>query len=99
MGTINTDIAIIGSGPAGLTAAIYAVRAGLKTHVIAGYAWGGELMFTGRVDNFPGFPEGIEGPELMQQMRDQAVKQGAILHEDEVDDLIPGRGRRSSSRR
>lgn len=90
MATIETDIAIIGSGPAGLTAAIYAVRAGLTAHVIAGYAWGGQLMFTGRVDNYPGFPAGIEGPELMQKMREQAEAQGAIVLDDEVDALIPG---------
>lgn len=89
MADITTDIAVIGSGPAGLTAAIYAVRAGLNTHVIAGYAWGGELMKTGRVDNFPGFPDGILGPELMQQMRDQVINQGATLHEDEVETLAP----------
>ena len=90
MATIQTDIAIIGSGPAGLTAAIYAVRAGLTAHVIAGYAWGGQLMFTGRVDNYPGFPEGVEGPELMQKMREQAEAQGAVVLDDEVDELIPG---------
>ena len=89
MATIQTDIAIIGSGPAGLTAAIYAVRAGLTTHVVAGYAWGGQLMFTGRVDNYPGFPEGIEGPDLMQRMRAQAEAQGAVVLDDEVDELIP----------
>src|SRR5947209_2020514 len=83
-------MAIIGSGPAGLTAAIYAVRAGHSADVIAGYAWGGQLMFTGRVDNFPGFPEGVEGPELMQRMREQAEAQGAVVLDDEVDELIPG---------
>jgi len=88
--TIKTDMAIIGSGPAGLTAAIYAVRAGLTAHVIAGYAWGGQLMFTGRVDNYPGFPEGVEGPELMQKMREQAEAQGAVVLDDEVEELIPG---------
>ena len=90
MAEIRTDMAIIGSGPAGLTAAIYAVRAGLTAHVIAGYAWGGQLMFTGRVDNYPGFPEGVEGPELMQKMREQAEAQGAVVLDDEVDELIPG---------
>jgi thioredoxin reductase (NADPH) len=88
--TIHTDIAIIGSGPAGLTAAIYAVRAGLTAHIVAGYAWGGQLMFTGRVDNYPGFPEGVEGPELMQKMREQAEAQGAVVLDDEVEQLIPG---------
>lgn len=90
MAEITTDIAIIGSGPAGLTAAIYNVRAGLTTHIIGGYAWGGELMLTGQVDNFPGFPEGILGPDLMQRMRDQAENQGAIFHDDQVDVYTPG---------
>ena len=89
MATNDTDIAIIGSGPAGLTAAIYAVRAGLTAHVIAGYAWGGQLMFTGRVDNYPGFPDGVEGPELMQRMREQTENQGAVVLDDEVEEFIP----------
>ena len=70
------DVIIIGSGPAGLTAAIYAVRASLKTLVIAGYKWGGQLMLTSLVENFPGFPEGIQGPDLMTNMRKQAENLG-----------------------
>ncbi len=89
MAEITTDIAIIGSGPAGLTAAIYTVRAGLTTHIVGGYAWGGELMLTGQVDNYPGFPDGINGPDLMQRMRDQAENQGAIFHDDQVDVYTP----------
>lgn len=70
------DVIIIGSGPAGLTASIYTVRASLKTLVIAGYKWGGQLMLTTLVENFPGFPQGIQGPELMQNMRKQAETLG-----------------------
>lgn len=73
------DVIIIGSGPSGLTAAIYTTRASLKTLVIAGEKWGGQLMLTTEVENFPGFPEGIQGPELMANMRKQAEHHGAEI--------------------
>jgi thioredoxin reductase (NADPH) len=78
------DVIIIGSGPAGLTAAIYTSRARLRTLVIGGITWGGQLMLTSEVENFPGFPEGILGSDLMSRMRKQAEKFGAELLFDDV---------------
>jgi len=71
------DVAVVGSGPSGLTAAIYTTRGAASTVILGGEKWGGQLMLTSLVDNFPGFPEGILGSELMQKMKDQAVRFGA----------------------
>ncbi len=73
------DVIIIGSGPAGYTAAIYCGRALLKSLLIAGYNYGGQLMLTTVVENFPGFPEGILGPDLMKKMEEQAEKFGTEI--------------------
>ncbi len=78
------DCIIIGSGPAGCTAAIYSSRAYLKTLVVAGFEAGGQLMLTSDVENFPGYPEGIGGPEMMQDLRKQAERFGAEFVEEDA---------------
>lgn len=86
------DVAIIGSGPAGLSAAIYTTRGAASTVIFGGEKWGGQLMLTTQVDNFPGFPKGIMGPELMENMKNQAIRFGGEFRPQNVTKVEAGPG-------
>lgn len=84
------DVAIIGSGPSGLTAGIYTTRGAASTVIFGGEKWGGQLMLTTEVDNFPGFPKGIMGPELMENMKNQTIRFGAEFRPQNVTKIEAG---------
>ena len=79
------NVIIIGSGPAGYTAGLYSARALLEPLMFAGYMSGGQLMLTSDIENFPGYPEGIGGPEMMIQLREQAEKFGLEVQDKNVE--------------